>query len=81
MQLYYLLCSGELLHKFEPTSALDGLACVPAGLHVLLSGNICLCDSLNHMVSNTRWDKVEYKLASNDPVESRVLLSRLLTDF
>lgn len=43
--------TGDLLHRFEPSGIEDGLACVPAGIHVLLSGEICVCDSLNHTVS------------------------------
>lgn len=43
--------TGDLVHRFEPCGVDDGLACIPSGIHVLLNGNICVCDTLNHTVS------------------------------
>ena len=44
--------TGDLVHRFEPSGVDDGLACIPAGIHILLNGDICVCDSLNHTVSS-----------------------------
>jgi len=52
--------NGNLIKKFEPCGVEDGLACVPTGIHILLNGNICVCDSLNHTVSMVRTLSITY---------------------
>ncbi|XP_067946654.1 tripartite motif-containing protein 3-like isoform X2 [Watersipora subatra] len=43
--------TGDMLERFQPCGSDDGLTCIPTGIHVLINGQFCVCDSLNHTVS------------------------------